>query len=131
MERLTTTSDKGGLAFTFDLDFRSQPSEARKIQALGEHLKAYEDIGTVEDFQRLVTLAVAIETIPETENRGMDESGEYDIVSMLLCPVCTAVVGDCEANELYYNYCPECGQKLKLPPNEEEEAAEALVKEGK
>ena len=49
------TSDKGGLAFTFDLDFTCQPSEARKILALGEHLKAYEDIGTVEDFQRLVT----------------------------------------------------------------------------
>ena len=43
MERLTMTSDKGGLAFTFDLDFRSQPSEARKILALGERLKAYED----------------------------------------------------------------------------------------
>ena len=49
------TSDKGGLAFTFDLDFTCQPSEARKILALGEHLKAYEDIGTVEDFQKLVT----------------------------------------------------------------------------
>lgn len=43
MDRLTMTSDKGGLAFTFDLDFRSQPSEARKILALGERLKAYED----------------------------------------------------------------------------------------
>ena len=55
MDRLTMTSDKGGLAFTFDLDFTCQPSEARKILALGEHLKAYEDIGTVEDFKWLVT----------------------------------------------------------------------------
>lgn len=54
MDRLTMTSDKGGLAFTFNLDFTCQPSEARKILALGERLKAYEDVGTVEDFQRLI-----------------------------------------------------------------------------
>lgn len=44
-ERLTTTSDKGGLAFTFGLDVTCKPSEMDKILALGEHLKAYEDTG--------------------------------------------------------------------------------------
>ena len=43
MERLTKTSDKGGVAFTFDLDITCQPSEAQKILKLAEKLKAYED----------------------------------------------------------------------------------------
>ena len=30
MERLTQTSGKGGVAFTFDLDITCQPSEAKK-----------------------------------------------------------------------------------------------------
>jgi len=106
----------------------SNPQEYENYCEMVDRLAAYEDIGTVEELQRLVTLAVALETMPRTENRGMDESGEYDISSMLLCPVCTEVVGDWEAYELYCNYCPECGQKLKLPANDEE-AAEAL-KEG-
>lgn len=77
MERLTMTSDKGGLAFTFDLDITCKPVEMRKILVLGERLKAYEDtglepqkiwdnmielgqyrlLGTVEDFQRLKSAA--------------------------------------------------------------------------
>lgn len=43
MERLTQTSNSGGVAFTFDLDITCQPSEARKILKLAEKLKAYED----------------------------------------------------------------------------------------
>lgn len=43
MERLTQTSDKGGVAFTFDLDITCRPSEAQKILKLAEKLKAYED----------------------------------------------------------------------------------------
>ena len=43
MERLTQTSDKGGVAFTFDLDITCKPSEAQKILRLAEKLKAYED----------------------------------------------------------------------------------------
>lgn len=44
MERLTMTSDKGGVAFTFDLDITCRPSEAQKILKLAEHLKEYEDL---------------------------------------------------------------------------------------
>lgn len=43
MERLTQTSNSGGVAFTFDLDITCQPSEARKILKLAEKLKTYED----------------------------------------------------------------------------------------
>lgn len=43
MERLTQTSDRGGVAFTFDLDINCRPSEAKKILKLAEKLKDYED----------------------------------------------------------------------------------------
>ena len=44
MTRLTTTSDKGGLAFTFDLDIICDKSEMMKIVELGKRLKYYEDL---------------------------------------------------------------------------------------
>lgn len=44
MDRLTMTSDKGGLAFTFDLDITCEKSEIEKIVKLGEQLKHYEDL---------------------------------------------------------------------------------------
>ncbi|MCI6782921.1 MAG: hypothetical protein MR594_04720 [Lachnospiraceae bacterium] len=43
MERLTQTSDRGGVAFTFDLYINCLPSEAEKILKLAEKLKDYED----------------------------------------------------------------------------------------
>ena len=52
-ERLTMTSDKGGVAFTFDLDITCRPSEAQKILKLAEKLKHYEDL---EEQGRLVIL---------------------------------------------------------------------------
>ena len=54
MERLTQTSDKGGVAFTFDLDITCKPSEAQKILRLADKLKQYEDLGTVEELSRMV-----------------------------------------------------------------------------
>lgn len=45
MDRLTMTSDKGGVALTFDLDITCKPSEIKKILHLAERLKAYEDTG--------------------------------------------------------------------------------------
>ena len=44
MERLTMTSDKCGLAFTFDLDITCEKSEIEKIVKLGKQLKHYEDL---------------------------------------------------------------------------------------
>lgn len=43
MERLTQTSNSGGVAFTFDLDITCQPSEMKKILKIAEKLKCYED----------------------------------------------------------------------------------------
>ena len=53
MERLTQTSNSGGVAFTFDLDITCQPSEARKILNLATKLKDYEDL---EEQGRLISL---------------------------------------------------------------------------
>lgn len=44
MERLTMTSDKGGVALTFDLDVTCNKSEMLKILKLAERLKHYEDL---------------------------------------------------------------------------------------
>lgn len=59
MERLTQTSNSGGVAFTFDLDITCQPSEARKILNLATKLKEYEDL---EKQGRLVKLPCKIGT---------------------------------------------------------------------
>ncbi len=56
-ERLTMTSDKGGLAFTFDLDITCGPSEMQKIVKLAEKLKHYEDL---EEQGRLIELPCAV-----------------------------------------------------------------------
>lgn len=50
MERLTQTSDRGSVAFTFDLDIACKPSEMQKILRLAEKLKEYEDLE-----ERLIT----------------------------------------------------------------------------
>ena len=39
----------------------------------------------------------------------------------MLCPSCNAVVGNSETGELWYEYCPDCGQKFKYTPEREEE----------
>lgn len=44
MERLTKTSDLGGVAFTFDLFINCMPSEAKKILNVATKLKEYEDL---------------------------------------------------------------------------------------
>ena len=41
--RLTQTSDLGGVALTFDLEVTCQPSEMKKILRLADKLKEYED----------------------------------------------------------------------------------------
>lgn len=56
-ERLTMTSDKGGVALTFDLDITCRPSEAQKILKLAEKLKYYEDLA---EQGRLIELPCAV-----------------------------------------------------------------------
>ena len=55
--------------------------------------------------------------ITETVNRGISVSGEYDIDFNYLCPNCNTVVGDYETNDVFYEFCPDCGQALERSEN--------------
>lgn len=70
MKRLTQTSDKGGVAFTFDLTISCEPNEAKKILKLAEKLKQYEDL---EEQGRLLRLPFSLESecIYVVEKYGM------------------------------------------------------------
>lgn len=57
MERLTMTSDKGGVAFAFDLDIACEKSEIMKILKVAEKLKEYEDL---EEQGQLLRLPCAV-----------------------------------------------------------------------
>ena len=119
VERLTTTSDKGGLAFTFGLDVTCKPSEMAKILALGEHLKAYEDLGTVEE---LAALKERTRWIPVSErlpeygpNKGAEaywiakktRNGEWQIKIALYSDYGYAATVDIPENVTWrdYDFC--------------------------
>lgn len=57
MDRLTMASDKGGVAFTFDLNITCEKSEIEKILKLAEKLKEYEDL---EEQGKLLKLPCAV-----------------------------------------------------------------------
>lgn len=73
------------------------------------------DYTIIEALKRQIPKEVDTDEI----NRGIGISGEYDIDFNMLCPNCKEVVGDYEANELYYKHCPNCGQKLKYTEQQE------------
>lgn len=93
MERLTQTSNSGGVAFTFDLDITCQPSEARKILNLTTKLKEYEDL---EEQGRLVKLPC---------NRGDKIYFIKSAFSMAHFPIearITSICGiDCDSDVMY------------------------------
>lgn len=70
MERLTTTSDKGGVAFTFNLDITCDKSEIMKILKLAEKLKEYEDL---EEQGKLLKLPCAVGDTVYRINKGKKE----------------------------------------------------------
>lgn len=88
-------------------------------EALDYFVRRKEQFGLSDKIQQAETLAIlALEKqIPrvaktQTINRGIDQTGEYQIESYYICPCCKAVVGDYECDEIY-DYCPKCGQALK------------------
>ena len=70
MERLTTTSKKGGVALTFDLDITYNKSEIMKILKLAEKLKEYEDL---EEQGKLLKLPCAVGDTVYRINKGKKE----------------------------------------------------------
>ena len=78
MERLTQTSNSGGVAFTFDLDITCQPSEARKILNVATKLKEYEDL---DEQGRLVKLPCKVGDILYVNGiLGVGEAEEYKVI---------------------------------------------------
>lgn len=85
MERLTQTSNSGGVAFTFDLDIICQPSEARKILNLATKLKEYEDL---EEQGRLIKLPCKIGSVLYEINdlTGFITERDIDKIEIFECP---------------------------------------------
>ncbi len=88
-------------------------------EALDYFVRRKEQFGLSDKIQQAETLAIlALEKqIPrvaktQTINRGIDQTGEYQIESYYICPCCKEVVGDYELQEIY-RCCPNCGQALK------------------
>ena len=81
MERLTQTSDKGGVAFTFDLAISCEPNEAKKILRLAEKLKKYED---AEEQGRLLRLPCKVgDTVYKITRNFISE---YKVISVTIYP---------------------------------------------
>ena len=81
MERLTQTSDKGGVAFTFDLTISCEPNEAKKILKVAEKLKQYEDL---EEQGRLLRLPCKVgDTVYKITRNFISE---YKIISETIYP---------------------------------------------
>lgn len=97
-DRLTMTSDKGGVAFTFDLGITCEKSEIVKILKVAEKLKAYEEIGTVEECRE------ARER--QKEKKPVCRSVFTDGTRFPGCPTCFSRI------DRGAFYCSGCGQKL-------------------
>ena len=71
------------------------------------------DENVIAHIKTAVKKQIPKKPITETVNRGISVSGEYDIDFNYLCPNCNTVVGDYETNDVFYEFCPECGQALE------------------
>jgi len=74
LERLTMTSDKGGVAFTFNLDITCEKTEIQKILKLAQRLKAYEDTGL--EPEEILDSKLRANWVPVAE-RLPDKPGDY------------------------------------------------------
>ena len=83
MERLTQTSDRGGVAFTFDLYINCLPSEAEKILKLAEKLKDYED---AEENGLLLRLPCKVGDIVWEVNAERKRISKFVIESITIYP---------------------------------------------
>lgn len=106
-DRLTMTSDKGGVAFTFDLYITCEKSEIMKILKVAQKLKKYEEIGTVEECREARERQIPKKPIMKPFYEDMEE--EY-----LCCPACGDILTDRIPvdNKDFYFHCLNCGQKL-------------------
>lgn len=86
--------------------------EAKKILQT-EHLGDSESMELAKQMGA-IALEKQIPKKPLTEivNRGIDVSGEYDIDYNYLCPTCNSVVGNFETEDIWCDFCDNCGQAI-------------------
>lgn len=104
MERLTMTSNKGGVAFTFDLDITCEKTEIQKILKLAQRLKTYEDTGLEPDEIEKLKEKQIPKNVPDIEHFGR-------------CPECDTEFNSELLNEYNIMFCPWCGQALNWTEN--------------
>lgn len=108
MERLTMTSDKGGVAFTFDLDINCRPSEAQKILKLAQKLKEYEDIE--EKITKKFAGCIDIKTILDSFCAFYDMQETKEELAQ-----CTLLTNEDVLKYRQYKEAEEQGLLLRLP----------------
>ena len=86
------TSDKGGVAFTFDLDITCEKTEIQKILKIAQRLKAYEETG------------LEPEEIMIMNERNKVQKMNKSNPNIYCCPACGEKIA------LMWDYCPWCGQ---------------------
>lgn len=134
MERLTMASDKGGVAFTFDLDITCEKSEIEKILKLAEKLKEYEDL---EEQGKLQKLPCAVGDTIFRINKGAKIpiiSMEVHEISMFYSRTNNLVIqikchDDIDSGEIFYSDS-EFGRTVFLTKSAAEQALKEMeVKE--
>ena len=127
MERLTMTSNKGGVAFTFDLEITCKPSEAQKILKLAEKLKEYEDLEEQGLLLRLpCKIGVTVYEVQELRKRIQP----YTIISIHVSE-CSVLFGWVlkDGEGIYSNTNGFCDYAIGKTVFFTEEEAEAKLKE--
>ena len=121
MERLTQTSNKGGVAFTFDLDITCERSEIKKILKVAEKLKNYED---AEEQGLLLRLPCKVGDniyiikpygIEEASITGISEADDIDCFcfEIYIDPDCHEIIALEEFNDTWFLTKEEAEAKLK------------------
>lgn len=121
MERLTQTSNKGGVAFTFDLDITCGLSEIKKILKVAEKLKNYED---AEEQGLLLRLPCKVGDniyiikpygIEEASITGISEADDIDCFcfEIYIDPDCHEIIALEEFNDTWFLTKEEAEAKLK------------------
>lgn len=121
MERLTQTSNKGGVAFTFDLDITCEQSEIKKILKVAEKLKNYED---AEEQGLLLRLPCKVGDniyiiktygIEEASIIGISEADDIDCFcfEVYIDPDCHEIIALKEFNDTWFLTREEAEAKLK------------------
>lgn len=110
-DRLTMTSDKGGVAFTFDLDITCEKSEITKILKVAQKLKEYEEIGTVEECREAREKQEPM-CLNDRETPFIGKSTKIQF----RCPQCGIILGIGISKkpiiQKEIRHCYNCGQKL-------------------